>query len=381
MTSVPQTIAVYAPMKPLDDPVPSGDRQIGRLIVQALQSGGRTVVQPSRFRSWSRDGGVAAQKDLERAAQSEANRLIEAFRSGTVPRPDAWLTYHLYHKAPDWIGPAIADTLDIPYAVIEASRAMKRKSGPWEHGFAAADAALIRADAVAAMHAADAEGLEPIVPAEALRILPPFIDASPFVQPRVPRATGAPVRLLAVAMMRDGDKMRSHRLLAAALDQVADLDWHLTLIGDGPMRDEVLALFPGERITWLGRLAPEDMPRPYSEADLFVWPAIREAFGLVFLEAQAAGLPVIAGSTGGVPDIMRDGETGWLVPVEDTGAFAHALRQAIEGSDMLENMGRAARVHVRDHHDIAAAVPALDRFVQAAAARHAKRQNQRISGS
>ncbi|AXS40009.1 glycosyltransferase [Breoghania sp. L-A4] len=365
-------------MKPLDDPVPSGDRQVGRLIVQALERGGRAVVQPSRFRSWCRDGGIERQQDLERAALAEADRLVEAFQSGTAPCPDAWLTYHLYHKAPDWVGPAVADALDIPFAVIEASRAMKRKSGPWQHGFAAADAALVRADAVAAMHAADAEGLEPIVPAGALRILPPFIDASPFAQPKQPRPAGAPVRLLTVAMMREGDKMRSHRLLAEALAQVADLDWHLTLVGDGSMRDAVLALFPASRITWLGRLAPEDMPRPYAQADLFVWPAIREAFGLVFLEAQAAGLPVIAGSTGGVPDIMRDGETGWLVPVEDTDAFARALRQAINGADTLEAMGQAARAHVRDRHDIAAAVPQLDAFLQSAAARHAARRNQRI---
>lgn len=349
----PMTVALYTPMKPLDDPVPSGDRQMGRLIAAALTASGHRLVQPTRFRSWSRDGGIEAQQSLELPASAAALGILEMINTGELVRPETWVTYHLYHKAPDWIGPAVADALRIPYVIIEASRAMKRKSGQWSYGFAAADAALLRADAVAAMHAADAEGLEPIVPADRLRILPPFIDADPFYEetPR-PRAQGGPVRLFCVAMMRSGDKLRSYRLLADALASLLDLDWTLTVAGDGPMRGDVEAMFPEGRVTWLGRLEPEELPAQYHAADLFVWPAIREAFGLVFLEAQAAGLPLVAGSTGGVPDIMLPGETGWLVPVEDTDAFAAALREAIGQAARLPAMGRAAAAHVRARHDI-----------------------------
>lgn len=365
-------IALYAPMKPLDDPTPSGDRQIGRFIAAALGRIGHHVVQPTRFRSWDRDGGVARQQEIERAARQEADRLLADYRDGAAARPDIWLTYHLYHKAPDWIGPVVADALAIPYLVIEASRALKRKTGPWSHGFAAADMALRRADIVAAMHAHDAGNLAPFVPAETLRILPPFIDVSAY-EPRQTRTPNDPLRLLTVAMMRDGDKMRSYRLLAEALALVADCEWHLTIIGDGPMRKDVLALFPDDRISWLGRIAPEDIPQHYAQVDLFVWPAIREAFGLVFLEAQAAGVPVIAGHNLGVPDIVRDGETGWLVPIEDAGAFAGALRQALSDRSALAKKGSAARVFVQRGHDIAPASKALEALLQQAIKNNRKR--------
>lgn len=370
----PIPVAFHAPMKPLDDPVPSGDRQLGRLIVRALEMAGHHVSQPTRFRSWDREGGLSRQQAIEREARHEAERLISAFRLDPLARPGLWLTYHLYHKAPDWIGPAVADALAIPYAVIEASRALKRREGPWSHGFAAADAALARADAVAALHAEDAEGLAPVVPQGRLRIVPPFIDAAPFQVRREPKSAGCPVRLVTVAMMREGDKLASYRLLAEALRSVADLDWRLTLVGDGPARDAVLALFPAERVEWTGRVEPERMPACLAGADLFVWPAIREAFGLVFLEAQAAGLPVIAGRSGGVPEIVRQDETGWIVPAGDAAAFAEALRAAISDPARLASMGTSARAHVAERHDIAHAAGALDDLLRSAWKTHAERK-------
>ncbi len=65
-------------------------------------------------------------------------------------------------------------------------------------------------------------------------------------------------------------------------------------------------------------------------ADLFVWPAINEAFGMALLEAQACGTPVIAGASGGVPAIIADGETGWLSPPGDVAAFAADVDFALE---------------------------------------------------
>ena len=61
-------------------------------------------------------------------------------------RPRLWFTYHVYYKAPDWIGPRVARGLGIPYVVAEGSRAAKRAQGPWALGHAGAEAALDRAD-------------------------------------------------------------------------------------------------------------------------------------------------------------------------------------------------------------------------------------------
>ncbi len=212
-------IAFATPMKPIDDPVPSGDRTMARLIVKALETAGHDVEIATRFRSWQPAGGVDAQKQRESQALGEASRIEAEWRHKGA-RPDVFMTYHLYHKAPDWIGPYLADAFDIPYAIVEASRAPKRQKGEWAYGFQSADKALARADMVAALHKADAECLSAAVDANHLTILSPFLDATPFQSATRPRRTTdvSVPRLLAVGMMREGDKERSYEVLAEALD-------------------------------------------------------------------------------------------------------------------------------------------------------------------
>jgi glycosyltransferase involved in cell wall biosynthesis len=364
-------IAFTAPMKPLDHPVPSGDRTMGRLIVKALQSLGHEVTIASTFRAWRREGSDEIQSGVRAEALDAANRIAKDWEK-TGYRPDLFLTYHLYHKAPDWIGPALADHFDLPYAIVEASRAPKRRTGNWAFGFAAADAALARADAVAALHNADAECLAAVVPHECLSVLLPFLDAEPFLKASndAKPLAALPLKLLAVGMMREGDKQRSYEVLAEALGMIRDLPWHLTLIGDGPMRDHVLGLFPPDRITWLGALAGEDLPQHYAGHDLFVWPAIREAFGLVLLEAQAAGLGVVAGDTFGVPDIVLDGETGLLSPEGDTAALATNLRRILEEPAFADRLGAAARQHILDIHTLQAGAVRLEALCEKAIRNH-----------
>ena len=368
-------IAFTAPMKPLDHPVPSGDRTMGRLIVKALESLGHQVTIASTFRAWRKEGGDAVQAAVRGEALAEADRVARDWEN-TGYRPDLFLTYHLYHKAPDWIGPALADRFDLPYAIVEASRAPKRRTGDWAFGFAAADASLLRADAVAAIHNADAECLAAIVPHRRLSVLLPFLDADPYLQAsgQAKPLAALPLKLLAVGMMREGDKQRSYEVLAESLGLVRDLPWHLTLIGDGPMRDHVLALFPPDRITWLGALVGEDLPQLYARHDLFVWPAIREAFGLVLLEAQAAGVGVVAGDTFGVPDIVRDGETGLLSPEGDAAALAANLRRVLREPALADRMGIAAHRHILEAHTLRAGAARLEALAEKAIRNHLRRR-------
>jgi len=365
-------IAFTAPMKPLDHPVPSGDRTMGRLIVRALEILGHEVTIVSRFRAWRKDGGDAIQAAVKEEALAEAER-IGADWEQTGYRPDLFLTYHMYHKAPDWIGPALANRFDLPYAIVEASRAPKRQSGDWAYGFAAADAALARADAVAAIHHADLECLAAVVPHRNLSVLLPFLDAEPFLTASnaAKPLAAAPLKLLAVGMMREGDKTSSYEVLAAALAELRDQPWHLTIIGDGPTRDHVLSLFPPERISFLGALEPEVLPEHYARHDLLVWPAIREAFGLVLLEAQAAGLGVVAGDTFGIPDIVRVGETGLLSPEGDVAALVANLRRVLQEPELADRLGYAARQHILDVHTLSAGAARLQALVDKALRNHA----------
>jgi glycosyltransferase involved in cell wall biosynthesis len=133
------------------------------------------------------------------------------------------------------------------------------------------------------------------------------------------------------------------------------------IIGDGPARPEIEGLFASfaDRVTMLGARAPEELPGCYAAADLLVWPAVNEAFGMALLEAQACGLPVLAGAVGGVPAILHDGETGWLAPPDDPAAFGVLLKRLLEAD--LAAAGRRARQHIEVGHDIAGAARILDR--------------------
>lgn len=369
-------IAFHAPMKPPDDPVISGDRETARLILKALAEEGHEVEIATRLRTWQRSPDPEAFEAVRHTAQAEAGRLLERWRG--EPAPDLWLTYHLSHKAPDLIGPAIARALSIPYLVTEGCRAAKQENGPWAAGFAAADRALRAADAVAAMHSEDARGLAAFLPPDRVHRLAPFVDASRFEAVAAREREAATPVLVVVAMMRAGDKERSYRLLAEALLRLAERPWHLVIAGDGPRREAILGLFPAERVDWRGVVAPEEIASVYGEADLMAWPAINEAFGVALLEAQAAGLPVVAGASGGVPDIVEDGATGLLAPEGDARAFALALARYLDDPALRRRHGAAAAAHVRARHDLAAGRRGIAALIDAARAVHRARRPERV---
>jgi len=359
-------------MKPPDDPRPSGDRTVARLLIAALTAAGHQVDLASRMRTRDGRGDPERQARLRDLGARLAARYVRQVEAGARPRPDAWLTYHLYYKAADWIGPEVSARLGIPYAVAEASVAHKRAGGPWNLAHRRTLDCLARAELVIGLNSRDRVRVAPEMKAGARYLaLRPFLQLAPEARPDGP--TGDPVRLLAVGMMRAGDKTASYLALAEALAQmpadVADA-WRLTIIGDGPERGRIEAAFArlAGRVQFLGALTPEALAAEYARHDLFVWPAIREAFGMALLEAQSAGLAAVAGAAGGVPDILRDGETGLLAPEGDVAAFAARLAELIANPSRIATMGRSALAVARRDHDLAAAAVNLDRSFREIAA-------------
>jgi glycosyltransferase involved in cell wall biosynthesis len=353
-------IAFYAPLKPPDHPVPSGDRRVGRLFLDALRLAGHEPFLASRLRSFDGSGEPARQAHLAALGRRTAARLLRRWQETPETAPELWLTYHLYYKAPDWLGPAVSTALGIPYVVAEASHAAKRATGPWALGHRAVEQALRQADAVIGLNSADRAGVMPLLRrSQQWFALPPFLDVRGYPARR-PRPEGPP-RLVTVAMMRPGDKLASYRLLGAALAQSLDLAWSLDVVGDGPARDEVeQALAPfGARVAYHGALGEAAVAEALAAADLYVWPAINEAFGMALLEAQAGGLPVVAGASGGVGDVVASGVTGLLVPPGDADAFAAALRQLILDPETRAAMAVAAQIKARRDHDLPAAAGRL----------------------
>lgn len=368
-------IAFYAPLKPPDHPVPSGDRRMARLLMAALEMAGHEPVLAARLRSRDGSGDRRRQARLRTLGTKLAERYLRRVASRPSLKPDLWLTYHVYYKAPDWIGPRVASALRIPYVVAEASLAEKRRSGRWQLGHRATAEAIKRANRVIGLNSADREGVaSALARPEHWSALLPFLDTAPFeLMVAGRRAARSRVAerwqlepslpwLVTVAMMRDDVKLESYRLLGTALAHCLDRPFQLLVVGDGPSEAKVrTALKPlGGRVRYLGRLEESKVPELLAASDLYVWPAIGEAYGLAILEAQAAGLPVVAGRAGGVGDIVVDGLTGILVPEGDAAAFSAATAVLIDDDDRRARMGTAARRKVAADHDLAAAASRLD---------------------
>ena len=372
-------IAFYAPLKPPTHVTPSGDRRVAGLLMDALERIADHVELVSTFRSFDADGDAARQEALRRQGQALAQRMVAQWRAGPPAlRPDVWFTYHVYYKAPDWLGPAVSAALGIPYVIAEASYAQKRASGPWAIGHEAAAEAISRARLVISPSRDDLAGLEELVAKERLVQLPPFLDPAPYRaaakgrkmhRENLAASLGLDPTLpwIAVAaMMRTGDKLASYRALAASLERLADLPWRLVVAGDGAARGEVEAALekaaPG-RAAFLGSVATRALAGVYAACDLYAWPAVNEAYGMAMLEAQAAGLPVVSRATRGVPDVVIDGRTGVLA--KDEGALAAALRELLVDGKRRAALGKNAAAFVASERSVAAAAARLKSLLRA----------------
>ena len=107
------------------------------------------------------------------------------------------------------------------------------------------------------------------------------------------------------------------------------------------------------------KVAPDEVPGLMTEADIMAWPGVGEAYGMVYLIAQAMGLPVAALETHGVPSVVRDGETGLLTAPGDAGGYAAALRRLIEEPDLRQRLGTAGAQWIRGSRTVDAAAAIL----------------------
>lgn len=352
-------VAFHTPLNPFGDGRISGDRRMAHQIANALERLGHEVEPIPDARSYMRGAEPDLLQRMQDKAAAKLDALLQAWReTGAVP--ELWFTYHSYYKAPDLLGPAIAAALDIPYVVAEASDSERREQGEWAAHVALSRGTFCAADLHLCFTARDRLGIENLC-GETTRFLdfPPFIDvANPVFHER---KGDMPPRLITVAMMRDGVKHESYLALARVLAGLAD-PWTLTVIGDGPMRAQVERAFtvlPAERIDWRGALAHNEVTAQLAEHDIFIWPGIGEAYGLVYLEAQAAGLPVVAFDGGGVPCTVRDGETALLAPDRDETALAAALDRLLEDPALRRRMGRAAAHFIASERTLDAACAIL----------------------
>ncbi len=351
-------IAFYAPFKPLDHPTPSGDRTIARGLVAFLRARGHVVEPVSGLRArWiSRRPWMWPKALAERGA---ALGRAREFRAGL------WLTYHTYYKAPDVLGPWCSRRLGLPYAVFQGiySTKVKKKAGT-RLGYELNLKALSGADHVFTNKLRDLENLRRLLPEERLTYAAPGVYVDDFRFSGKSRAAlrrewrvGRFPVVMTAAMFRNDVKTQGLVYLIKRLGELAreGMRFRLVVAGDGEMRGGLERL-AGERLSgmhrFLGLIPRQDLRFYYSAADVFAFPGINESLGMVYLEAQAAGLPVVAFDNDGVPEVVRNNETGLLTPPFDDKAFRDALAALFKDRERRRTMGERAERRVRELHDL-----------------------------
>ena len=119
----------------------------------------------------------------------------------------------------------------------------------------------------------------------------------------------------------------------------------LALVGDGPARAHLERYFADLPVTFMGYLRGERLSQAYASADIFVFPSRLETFGLVVIEAMAAGLPVVAARVGGVGDMVSEGVNGYSFANGDRRALLEGVRKITSNRENMRWMGQQARAY------------------------------------
>lgn len=201
-----------------------------------------------------------------------------------------------------------------------------------------------RIDAAVAVSEAAAAFAAPAL-AGPVEVVPNGVDVERFGRPAAAEGLPAGRRILWVNRL-DPQKgfpvmVRAFARLAAELEDVC-----LVVAGDGRDREalELLSEVDRRRVVMLGTVPNADLPAYHAAADVFAAPATgHESFGVVLVEAMAAGLPVVATDIPGYREVVADGVEGLLVPPHDPGALAAALRRVLTDRELAAALGAAGR--------------------------------------
>jgi N-acetyl-alpha-D-glucosaminyl L-malate synthase BshA len=195
-------------------------------------------------------------------------------------------------------------------------------------------------------------------PELAIDVIPNFVDATQFVPP-IRREIGTTRVLTHVSNFRPIKRVTDVIRIFAAVR--THMPVRLELVGDGPERSRVEALVHELNLQDIVRFRGEldDLVEVYGTSDVFLLPSESESFGLAALEAMACGVPVVASDVGGLPEVVTEGETGFLAAVGDVAAMAEKVEQLLSDERLHRTMSRLARERVESTFRLD---PAVDRY-------------------
>ena len=312
--------------------------------------------------AFDRDAGI----DVVRAAPPRAGRVVSrgllnaaALAQAARFRPDVVVSGHLVTSP---AAAAIRRLLRVP--VVQYLYALEVAAKPRLAAFAVRNADRTIAISRYTRDLARAAGADD----DRIVVIPPGVDLPPAEANGVTPREGPPT---VTTVARLSDRYKGHDVLVRALplvrSRVPDARW--VVVGDGPLRAhlEALASAHGVRdaVHFAGSVSDDERDRWLSSSDVFAMPSrlpadglAGEGFGIVYLEAGARSVPVVAGDVGGALDAVVDGKTGLLVDPLDHVAVASAVTELMLDSDRAKRMGRAGAEHARTFAwpEVAAAV-------------------------
>ena len=351
-------ICYYTPFKPLAHAHPSGDLVTATGIFSYLNAQGHQVIPMSDLRCrW-----------IYWKPWRWARLLLETrqvVRQNSGKGMDLWFTYHSYYKAPDLLGARAAKRMGIPYVIFQGMYSTKRRRA-WKTrpGFYLNRHSLCAARHIFTNKKLDLLNLKRLIPQNKITYIAPGLipddfnfDAGARDEIRHTLNLGDDPVVFSAAMFRPDVKTEGLTWVIRTCSELFRRGHPLWLViaGDGKEKNKLKQLADAhlpQRTRFVGHIARREMYRYYSASDLFVFPGIRESLGMVFLEAQACGLPVVAFDNAGVPEAVKDGVSGLLVPAFDAKAFGEAIARLLNDFDLRHKMGRAAQSYVRQKHDL-----------------------------
>jgi len=354
----PMRICFYAPFKPLDHAHPSGDIVTATGIFDFLEQQGHQVFAASSLRCrW-----IYWKPWLWLKLLWERSRVVQKLSATPA---DLWFTYHSYYKAPDLLGSAASRKLNIPYVIFQGIYSTKRRR-QWtaKPGFYLNKNTLRAANHVFTNKSVDLLNLKRLLPENRVTYVAPGIIPSDFsfddsarTQLRKQWNVGDKPVIFSAAMFRPDVKTEGLKWAIRACGELGRKGhpFQLVIAGDGKKRKTLQKLaaeqIPG-RVRFVGKISRPELYRYYSAADLFVFPGIGESLGMVFLEAQACGLPVVAFDNAGIPEAVQDRKTGFLVPAHEMAPFVDAVKSLLSDRELRRQMGQTAKSYVREFHDL-----------------------------
>lgn len=204
-----------------------------------------------------------------------------------------------------------------------------------------------------------------------VRVIPNFVDPADYPEDArrtaCRRALAEPDELVVAHVSNFRPVKRTELVVRVFAEATRGMRARLALIGDGPdlakTRREAGCLGLADRVVYLGR--QERVEELLASADAFLLPSLQESFGLAALEAMAAGTPVVASRVGGLPEVVGDGEGGFLYEPGDVDGMTAGLRGLLADRDLRERSGRAARARAFRLFASGIIVPEYEKYYQA----------------